>query len=110
MVHTKTMKIILFMIDSRFSASPKYGGQGVFFILGRKSCFRDKRQNIYRLRGQCLSPQTAPALGNNAVLPFQVSSHYEGCLIGGGESHYLPKPPRALRKFSEDFSKHIFSH
>ena len=30
MVHTKTMKIGLFTIDSCFSAFPKYGGQGVY--------------------------------------------------------------------------------
>ena len=72
MVHTKTMKIILFMIDSRFSASPKYGGQGVFFYSVEKHVFAIKDKNIYRLRGQCPSPQTATALCDNAVLPFQV--------------------------------------
>jgi hypothetical protein len=59
MVHPKTMKIVLFTIDSRFNPSPKYGGQGVF-------------KKILRCKGQCLSPQTAPALCDNAVLPFQV--------------------------------------
>ncbi len=41
MVHTKTMKIVLFTIDSRISASPKYGGQGVFkkyFGGGDRAC------------------------------------------------------------------------
>ncbi len=47
MVHTKTIKIVLFTIDSRISASPKCGGKGVFF---------------YSDGGDSASPQTAPAL------------------------------------------------
>jgi len=61
------------------------GEEFFIFMLWRKPCFRDQRQNIYWWRGQCMSPQTAPALCDNAVLPFQVSSHYGGCLGGGGE-------------------------
>jgi hypothetical protein len=58
MVHTYTMKNVLFTIDSRFSASPKYGGQGVL-----------KNTPV---EGAVSVLQTAPALCDNAVLPFQV--------------------------------------
>ena len=64
MVHTNTMKIVLFTIDSCFSASPKYGGQGVF----KKYV---SRCNL-SMEGTVPVPQTAPALCDNAVLPFQV--------------------------------------
>ena len=58
MVHTKTIKIVLFTIDSRLSASQKCGGKEVFLK--------------YSDGGESASPQTISALQDSAVFPFQV--------------------------------------
>jgi len=93
MVHTKTIKIVLFTIDSRISSSPKCGGKGVFFNTLMEGTVRPLRQ---RLRCKIM------------LYTFSSLIAFRGCLSGGVKRHYLQKPPGALRVFSPGFLHNIF--
>ena len=94
MVHTKTIKIVLFTIDSRLSASPKCGGKGVFFNTLMEGTVRPLRQPL-----RC------------KIMLYYLfkSNRIPGAASAAGvKRHYLPKPPGALRVFSPGFLHNIF--